>query len=113
MQKCPICGKGNLEKSKIKEYMFGIYLGEFPALVCTKCNESFTDSETTKRIEEAAKKKGVWGLSARTKITKTGNSLAIRVPKKIADYLELKDGDGAYVHPEGHKLVIEVKLDKA
>lgn len=107
--KCPICGEGNLKKGKIKEYMFGIYLGEFPADICSKCGESFTDSDTTKKIEEIAKQKGIWGLSAVTKITKTGNSLAVRIPKKIADYLKLKNGKEAYVHPENSKLIIEAK----
>ena len=106
--KCPICEKGELKKGKIKEYMFGHYLGEFPAQLCTKCNESFTDSETTRKIEEIAKKKGIFGLGKKTKITKTGNSLAIRIPKRIVDFLKLKDGEETYIHPEGNKLVIEV-----
>ena len=109
MLKCPICEKGNLEKSSLKEYMFGIYLGEFMADVCTKCGESFTDSATTRKIEEEAKKKGIWGLSAVTKITKTGNSLAIRIPKKLVDYLKLKEGREACIHPEDHKLIVESK----
>ena len=109
MVECPICEKGMLKKTKIKEYMFGVYLGEFPAEVCTRCRESFTDSETTRKIEEAAKRKGIWGLSAVTKITKTGNSLAVRIPKKIAEYLKLKDGKEVYVHPEANKLVIETE----
>ena len=108
--KCPICQEGILKKGKIKEYMFGIYLGEFPADICSKCKESFTDSDTTKKIEEIAKQKGIWGLSAVTKITKTGNSLAVRIPKKIADYLKLKNGKEAYVHPENNKLIIEAQL---
>lgn len=105
--KCPICDKGELKNGKVKEYMFGVYLGEFPAEICTKCGESFTDSKTTKEIELAAKKKGIWGLSKKTKITKTGNSLAVRIPKQIAVYLKLKDGEEAYIHPEDSKLVIE------
>jgi len=108
--KCPICESGNLKKGKIKEYMFGVYLGEFPANICSKCGESFTDSDTTKKIEEIAKQKGIWGLSAVTKITKTGNSLAVRIPKKIADYLKLKNGKEAYVHPENNKLIVETKI---
>lgn len=108
--KCPICEEGTLKNNRIKEYMFGVYLGEFPAEVCTKCGESFTDSDTTKKIEEAAKKKGIWGLGATTKITKTGNSLAVRIPKKIAEYLKLVDGKEAYVHPEDHKLIIEARF---
>lgn len=107
--KCPICEKGELKKSKVKEYMFGIYLGEFKADVCNKCGESFTDSITTKKIENMAKKKGIWGLSAITRITKTGNSLAVRIPKKVAEYLKLKNGEEAYIHPEKDKLIIEAK----
>jgi len=108
--KCPICEKGMLKKTKIKEYMFGIYLGEFPAEACTICGESFTDSETTKKIEEIAKNKGLWKLGTATKITKTGNSLAVRIPKKLVDYLKLKDGEEAYIHPEQNKLIVEPKL---
>ena len=107
--KCPICENGELKKSKIKESMFGVYLGEFSANVCNKCGESFTDSFTTKRIEAAAKKKGVWGLANVTKITKTGNSLAVRIPKKIVDYLNLKNGEEIYIHPEHKKVILEIK----
>ncbi len=107
--KCPVCEKGILKKGRIKEYMFGIYLGEFPAEICNNCKESFTDSVATKEIEEIAKKKGIWGLSATTKITKTGNSLAVRIPKKIANYLKLQEGKETYIHPQDRSLVIETK----
>jgi len=107
---CPICEKGNLEKKKIREIMFGIDLGEFPAEVCDECEESFTDEDTTRKIEEAAKEKGIWGLGMKTRITKTGNSLAVRVPKKIADFMNLKEGEEAYIHPEASKLMIETKV---
>ena len=107
--KCPICGKGSLRKGKIKEHMYGIFLGEFSAEICSACGESFTGPETTRVIEEAAKKKGIWGLSSTTKITKSGNSLAVRIPKKIAVYLKLKEGKEAYIHPDSNKLVIESK----
>ncbi|HAB50687.1 MAG TPA: hypothetical protein DCE80_00680, partial [Ignavibacteriales bacterium] len=66
--KCPMCEKGALKKGKVKETMFGVELGEFPADICDKCGESFTNSVTTKRIEEAAKKKGMWGLGSMTKV---------------------------------------------
>lgn len=107
--KCPVCESGILKKGKSKEYIFGVYLGEFPAEICDKCDESFTDSETTKEIEEIAKKKGIWGLGIQTRITKSGNSLAIRIPKKVADYLKLKKGKEAYIYPEKDKLVVEAR----
>ena len=105
--KCPLCEKGTLKKEMIKEHMFGIYLGEFPAEVCSKCKESFTDETTTKIIEEKAKEKGIWGLGKKTKITRTGNSLAIRIPNQIVKHLKLKEGKEAYVHPDGSRLIIE------
>ena len=105
--KCPMCGKGNLRKGTKKEMMFGVELGVFPAEICMSCGESFTDTATTKKIEAVARKKGVWGLGKRTKVTKTGNSLAVRIPKNIADYLKLKPGKEAYIHPEGDHLIIE------
>lgn len=105
--KCPVCEKGELKKGKIKETMFGVYLGDFPADICSACGESFTDKETTEHIELAAKKKGVWGLGVKTKITRSGNSLAVRIPQKIAHFLDLKEGEETYLHPEEGKLVIE------
>ncbi len=109
MVKCPICRKGSLRKGKIKESMFGVDLGEFPAEVCTCCGESFTDPETTRKIEEAAKKRGVWALGVNSRIIRSGNSLAVRIPKKIADYMNLREGEEAFIHPDNHKLVIEAK----
>jgi len=90
--------------------MFGVYLGKYPAEICTKCGESFTDEKTTRAIEEAAKEKGLWGLGKKTKITKAGNSLAIRIPKDIADFLHLEEGKEAYIHPEKNKIIIESNI---
>lgn len=89
--------------------MFGVSLGKFSVEACEKCGESFTDTETTKKIEEIAKSKGIWGLGTITKITKTGNSLAVRIPKKLANYLKLKNGENTYIPPEGNKIIIEAK----
>ena len=85
----------------------GFFLGEFPTDICDNCNESFTDQETTRKIEEIAKEKGIWGLGVKTKVTKTGNSLAVRIPKKIADFVKLREGEEAYIHPDAGRVVIE------
>ena len=107
MTNCPMCEKGKLKKGTIKEEMFGIYLGTFPADICSACGESFTDEKIMKKIEIAAKKKGVWGLGVKTKIAKAGNSLAIRIPQKLVQFLNLKEGEETYLHPESRKLVME------
>lgn len=104
---CPVCA-GIMRKRMVKEEMFGVSLGSFPAWVCSKCKESFTDEETTRQIEAEAKRQGIWGMGQTTKITKSGNSLAVRIPKKMADYLGLRNGKEAYIHPEGKKIVIDV-----
>ncbi len=79
--KCPVCEKGILKRKKIREEMFGVYLGEFPADICPNCGESFTHEETTREIERMAKKTGIWGLGFKTKITKTGNSSIVNTLK--------------------------------
>ncbi len=107
--KCPICNQGTLKKTTTKEEMFGVQLGEFPAHVCSSCNESFTDQETTRKIEDAAKAKGIWGLGKKTIIARTGNSLAVRIPTKIIHYLHIKEGSDVFVHPDKDKIVIECK----
>jgi YgiT-type zinc finger domain-containing protein len=109
MVKCPICEKGSLHKAKVKESMFGIALGEFDGERCDKCGETFLDSTSMKEIEKRAKAKGIWGISKKITIVKSGNSLAIRIPAKIARFLNLRDGEEAIIHPEGkERLVIEI-----
>ena len=107
--KCPICEKGELRSGTAPESLFGVALGTFPAEICDACGETFTDAIATAQIESAAREKGIWGLGKKTKVTKTGNSLSVRIPKEIADYLKLKAGREAYIHPDGNKLVIEAE----
>ena len=109
MEKCSICEKGYLKRIINKEVIYGVYLGDFPAKKCSFCNEIWVDGKTMEKIEKKAKKKGLWGLDAKTKITQTGNSLAVRIPKKIANFLKLKKEKEVFIHPEDHKLIIESK----
>lgn len=57
LKKCPMCGEGALVRKKVDETMFGVNLGKFPAWVCDRCGESFTDEDTTQTIMERAKQK--------------------------------------------------------
>lgn len=102
-----MCEKGTLKSGKEKHVLFGIDLGTYPGQKCSSCGEVFTDSTEMIKIEKKAKQKGIWGLGKKTKITRTGNSLAVRIPKEIAEYLHLKEGNEAWMHPERDKLVIE------
>ncbi len=105
---CPSCEKGTLTKGKIKKYLYGEYLGEYPAEICSKCGENYIDSESMEKIEGKAKKLGIWGLGVSTKVTRSGNSLAVRIPKKIATHMKLREGKGVYLHPEKDKIVIDL-----
>lgn len=109
MTECPVCGKGKLRRGKIREEMFGIDLGEYPAEVCDSCGESFVDQEVMRKIEARAKKMGLWGLAKKVSIARSGNSLVIRIPAELARFLHLKGGEDALVRPEGReKIVVEL-----
>ncbi len=107
---CLVCEKGTLQPQIIRERMHGVDLGEYPAEVCTFCKESFTDEKTSRAIERAAKEKGIWGWGRTTNITRTGNSLAVRIPKALADHLGIKEGTPAHIYQHKNKIIIEPKV---
>lgn len=104
--KCVFCN-GILKKSNVEYKEQGISLGKFRANVCTKCGEAFFEPEIVDKIQIKSKKLGLFGLKANVKIAKIGNSLAVRIPKKIAEFLKLKQGEETAIYPQGHKLIIE------
>ena len=107
MVKCPIC---DVKMKKVKEsYYFGeVKLGLFEAEKCSKCREVFFTEEASDKIDEVAKKLGLWGLGQEGTLGYSGNSIIVRVPKKIAEFLKFKEGKKVYIHPEGKKkLVVE------
>lgn len=109
MVKCPVCEKGTLRKGKVKETMFGIELGKFDAEVCSHCKETFFDERTMEEVEERAKEKGIWGLSKKIKVVRSGNSLSIRIPAELARFLGLKEGKGVVIRPEGKgKIIVDI-----
>ncbi len=108
LKKCPICGEGALTRKKVDESTFGVSLGKFPAWVCDHCGESFTDENTTKAIIDRAKQKGVWGLGKKVKVSKSGNSLVVRIPKEIVDFMGLQKDQELFIRPEGKsKITVE------
>ena len=104
--KCPICEKGNLEKNKVDYIFLGKNLGKFEAEVCDKCGEQIFEEIISKQISGRIKELGLWGLSAKTKVSKTGNSLTITVTKKLADFLKLKKGEEVIIYPEDEKKLV-------
>src|SRR5437870_9245171 len=109
MASCPACGKGELHRGKVREQMFGVDLGEYPAEICDSCGESFVDQKAMRKIEARAKELGLWGLAKKVSIAKSGNSLVVRIPAELARFLKLKGGEDALVRPEGReKIVVEL-----
>lgn len=109
MTECPTCGKGKLHRGRIREEMFGVDLGEYPAEICDSCGESFVDEAAIKKMEARAKEMGIWGLAKKVSIAKSGNSLVVRIPAELARFLKLKGGEDALVRPEGReKIVVEL-----
>ena len=109
MKKCYICETGSLSRKSVGYKLYGVLIGNFGAEVCNKCSEIFFDEETSKKMTEIAKKKGLWGLQSKTKIGQAGTTLDIRLPKKIIEFLNLKKGTEVDIYPEGkNKLIISI-----
>lgn len=107
--KCALCN-GKL-KEKIVDYkVYGKSIGKFKAQVCDSCEEQWFDEKTSREIEQAEKKAGIFGLSKETKISYSGNSLIIRIPKELAKFMNLKKETAVILYPEKKdKLCIGIK----
>ncbi len=79
------CG-GELINSQCEVEFFGIDFGIKKCEVCKECNAEYLDNNTMKEIEEVVKKKHIFGLEKTVKVTKSGNSIVIRIPPEIAEF---------------------------
>ena len=106
--KCVFCG--GLTTKRMTEYKeFGVSLGNFKAHICNKCGEIYFDEKTAERIQLKSKQMGLFGLAKKAKVAELGNSIAIRIPKEIAEFLSLKKGKEVTIFPKGkHELQINV-----
>ena len=106
---CANCEKGILIKKLVPYEVYGTKLGNFRALVCKSCGEVWFDEATVEKMEKLEKEKGLFGLSVQTKVSYSGNSLIIRIPKSIVDFFRLKKEEIVTIHPEGkNKIAIEI-----
>ena len=107
--KCPICEKGIMKSKKVKYSVYGIDLGSFPAQVCNYCQEEWFSETTALEIERLEKEKGLFGLSKKSKISYSGNSLIVRIPEAISKFMKLKKEKEIIIYPQGkNKLVVEM-----
>ena len=102
------CG-GTMKISKTQVEFFGIDFGIRECEVCTKCNSEYLSDEVMAEIEKEVKKKKLFGLEKRVSITKSGNSLVIRIPPEIAEFAGIHYKDTARVFPID-KNRIEIEL---
>lgn len=105
---CDECG-GKLVIKTLPYKSSGTFIGNFPAEVCTKCDEVCYNEEMSRRITKAVKEKGLWGIEAVTRVGKIGDSLGVLINKRIADFIGLKKGEMVKIYPQGrNKIVIEI-----
>ncbi len=105
---CPIC-EGRMGRKQVPYSIGGVDLGTFDADVCASCSEVFFTEAASDTIDAKAKEMGLWGLEKKGKIGYSGNSLIVRIPKKVAEFMKLKKGEDITIKPEDKKrLVIEV-----
>ena len=58
---CDACG-GKYAKKEIDWTVAGVYIGKFPASVCSKCGQTLFSMDTCRKMEKIEKEKGVFGI---------------------------------------------------
>jgi len=103
------CG-GFLKKSKTEVEFFGIDFGIRACEICTRCGAEYISQELIEEIEAEVKSRGLFGLERKGRVTKSGNSLVIRVPKEIADSLNIEKDSQITIYPSDRKrLIVEIE----
>lgn len=92
------CG-GTLKKSHTQVEFYGIDFGVRECEICTKCGSEYLSDETLEEIEHEVKKKGLFGLEKQAHITKSGNSLVVRIPPEIVKFSGIQYKDLVRIYP--------------
>ncbi len=105
---CP-CG-GKIEWKKDKVVIEGVDCGILDVEYCPKCKEEYLPEESMIIVEKKLKEAGLWGIKRKeATLWKSGSSVLLRIPKEIADSLNLKPSEKVAIHTEGkNKLVIDI-----
>lgn len=106
--KCVLCN-GKTVGKEVAYKEFGMDIGTFNATVCTSCGETYFAEEVAEIIQQKSKELGLFGLAKKVKIAEIGNSIAIRIPKEIAVFLDLEKGKDVLLMPKDkHDLLVHV-----
>ncbi len=100
METCYKCEKGQLVKKNVEYEQYGQMIGKYPAEVCPKCGEVFFSSDSVGKIEQELKKRGLFGLGTKAHIGTSGNSLDLKLAKKLADFFHLQKGQSVFIEPK-------------
>ena len=92
------CG-GTLKESQCPVEFFGIDFGIKKCEVCTNCNSEYLDEQITAEIEEEVKKRKLFGLETKVTVTKSGNSLVMRLPPEITKFANIHYKDILRITP--------------
>ncbi|PJB22126.1 MAG: hypothetical protein CO114_01700, partial [Euryarchaeota archaeon CG_4_9_14_3_um_filter_38_12] len=73
---------------------------------CTKCSENYVDE---KSMEKAVEMNRIMSAAMFSKIYKSGNSYAFRIPKKAVDVLGLETGKNVSMRITPESIVLDIK----
>ncbi len=76
---------------------------------CPKCNENYVDE---KSMEKAIEMNKIMKTAMSSKIYKSGNSYALRIPKKAVDVLGLESGKSLSMRITPENIILYVKNQK-
>jgi len=82
------CG-GRLKKSHCNVEFFGIDFGLRECEICTSCQSEYLDDKVMEEIEDEIKERKLFALERKITVTKSGNSLVIRIPPEIVEFNNL------------------------
>lgn len=79
------CG-GTLRRTMTQVTFFDIDFGLRPAEVCGRCGAEYLDQAVLAEVEAEVKRRGLFGLERKVSVTKSGNSLVVRIPPEMAEF---------------------------
>ncbi len=103
------CG-GELIESSCEVEFFGIDFGVRKCEICKDCNAEYLDQKIMEELENEVKKRGLFGLEKVVKVTKSGNSIVIRIPPEIAKFADISYKSTIRLLPVGrNKIELEIE----
>lgn len=104
---CPCSGRIKWKKKKV--VLEGINCGVLDVEYCSKCGSEYFPEESMAVIEKKLKEAELWGMQRKeVSFWKSGASVVLRIPIKIAKSLGLKAHTRGSIYKEDNKLVVEV-----